>query len=96
MIRNQMKPYKYYKYGGLDEYGIPSASLKPIGEVKLSLHLLNQNISDNALYKDASFIGLTFNDDIDENWIIEEGNTKLKVLYVNHTKRFNQVFLQVI
>lgn len=50
---------------------------------------------DNPLYIDAEFTGITQNKEIDETYIINYDNKKLKVLYVVKG-RFNQVFMQEV
>lgn len=91
MINAQMKKYNYQKYGDLDEYGQPAVSAT-IGTIKMSINFNTENIDGNALYSSAQYIGLTMTN-IDDTYIIEYGNEKLKVLYVNPLGRYKQVFL---
>ena len=96
MINAQMKTYNYFTFGALDEYGQKTLSTEPIGTVKIAINTLSQNVADNINYKDSSYIGLTFNNSIDDSWAIAYGETKLKVLYVNPMGRYKQVFLKEI
>lgn len=91
-----MKTYNYYTFGALDAYGQATLSEEPIGTVKIAINTLSQNVADNINYKDSSYIGLTFNNSIDDSWAIAYGETKLKVLYVNPKGRYKQVFLKEI
>jgi hypothetical protein len=92
MINAQKKLYTYEKFGGLDEYGQPAANAET-GTIKMSINLTNETINENALYSGAQYVGLTMAKNIDETYIIHYGNEKLKVLYVNPSGRYKQVFL---
>ena len=94
MINSQMKTYNYFTFGALDEYGQPALSAQPVGTVKMAINILSQTVTDSIKYKDANYIGLTFNSSIDDSWTIEYGAEKLKVLYVNPMGRYKQVFLK--
>lgn len=96
MINSQVKTYNYFTLGELDEYGQPGISAEPQGTVKIAINILSQSIADNIKYKDCSYIGLTFDNSINDSWIIEYGAEKLKVLYVNPIGRYKQVFLKEI
>lgn len=93
MINAQMRNYDYYTLGEKDEYGQPVAAATVKGQVKMSICLIAETLNENALYSGAQYIGLTFDDAIDEKYIIQYGDEKLKVLYVNSQGRYNQVFL---
>jgi hypothetical protein len=89
---NDSKYYKYYTFGAPDEYGQLTLPTMPEGQVKMAIFLTSQSIQDNINYKSAQYIGLTHAKLTDENVIEYEGR-KLKVLYVNATGRYNQVFM---
>ena len=93
MINTEMRFYDYYKYGEDNGYGMPQLSSAPVGQVKMAINITSQSIQDNILYKDCSYIGLTFAN-VDDTYVIEYGKSKLKVLYVNPQGRLNQVFLK--
>lgn len=90
-----MTTYKYHTYQE-DEYGQLVLTTDPIGSVKLSIGLISQTTQQNILYKDATYIGLTHDKEIDDSYVIQYGNQKLKVLYVNPFGRFKQVFMRTI
>ena len=92
MISNQMKNYNYQTYGELNEYGQPQLS-KVKGTIKMAINLITEAIEENSFYSGANYIGLTLNKNIDATYVIQYGNEKLKVLYVNPAGRFKQVFI---
>ena len=51
-------------------------------------------ITDNILYKNCAYIGLTTDAEVNDTYVIKYGSERLKVLYVNPMGRFKQVFLQ--
>lgn len=95
MINSQMKTYNYFTFGSLDEYGQPGLSTEPVGQVKMAINISSQSVVDNINYKDATYIGLTLAK-VDDDYVIEYGKERLKVLYVNPIGRYNQVFLKEI
>ena len=93
MLNNNMRLYDYYTFGERNAYGVETISSDVKGQVKLSIYTTSQSIQDNIRYKDASYIALT-HADIDDSYVIQYGNEKLKVLYVNEQGRYKQVFLK--
>ena len=91
-----MKTYNYFTFGELDEYGQPQVSAQPEGAIKMAINILSQTVTDNIKYKDCSYIGLTFDNSVTDNFVIQYGEEKLKVLYVNPAGRYKQVFLKEI
>ena len=91
MISNQMKNYNYQVFGENNGYGQPALS-ETKGTIKMAINLTSQTLNENSLYSGAQYMGLTF-DAIDDTYVIEFGNEKLKVLYVNPNGRYNQAFL---
>lgn len=92
MINADMRIYDYFTFGKLDEYGQPKLSLEPEGQVKMCINISSQAVQDNINYKDCKYIGLT-NALLDDSYVIQYGDTRLKVLYVNPKGRLKQVFL---
>jgi hypothetical protein len=88
--------YQYYRYGDRNAYGQPTLSNVPSGEVKIAIFTTSQSIQDNINYKDANYIGLTMTSLLDDRCVIQYGDKKLKVLYVNPEARVKQVFLKEI
>lgn len=98
MINTDMRLYNYFLLGALDEYGqrtLPDKNAKPVGTIKMAINISSQAVQDNINYKDASYTGLTHTY-VDDTYIIEYENKRLKVLYVNPKGRLKQVFLQEI
>ena len=96
MINAAMRTYNYHTLGAIDAYGQPQISTEPVGTIKLSIYTSSQSIQDNVNYKDCSYIALTLDAKVDDTYIIERENERLKVLYVNDAGRFKQVFLKAI
>ena len=58
----------------------------------MAINITSQSVQDNINYKDSQYVGLT-HAKVDDTYVIEYGDERLKVLYVNPTGRFNQVFM---
>lgn len=95
MISTDMRFYDYYTLGELDEYGQRKQSEEVVGSVKMAINITSQSIQDNINYKEAAYLGLTFAP-VNDTYVIQYGEEKLKVLYVNPRGRINQVFLAKI
>lgn len=95
MINTDMRWYDYFTFGEEDEYGQAQLSKDVKGSIKIAINTISQSITDNINYKDATYIGLT-NAAIDDTYVIQYGEVKLKVLYVNPRGRFKQAFLKEI
>lgn len=93
MINADMRTYDYFTFGEKNAYGAPALSKEPVDKIKMAINILSQNTQDNILYKDASYIGLTQSAIVNDTFVIQYGDTKLKVLYVNPKGRFKQVFM---
>ncbi len=91
MISTDMRYYTYSTLGANDSYGQPQISA-PKGEIKMAINLVSQTIGENIQYKDATYIGLT-QAYVDDTYIIDYENERLKVLYVNPKGRYKQVFM---
>ena len=94
MINADMKLYSYHTLCAMDAYGQPQLSENQ-GTIKMAINITSQNTVDNVLYQDASYIGLT-RADVDDTYIIQYGEERLKVLYVNPKGRLKQVFLKAM
>lgn len=92
MINNNMKLYDYYLYGGNNAYGQPQLSADVQGTIKMAINITSQSVQDNIQYKNATYLGLTFAP-VDDKYVIQYGDVKLKVLYVNPAGRMKQVFM---
>lgn len=94
MIATEMKNYNYFKYGIDDGYGQKQVSSEVVGSVKMAIYITSQSVQDNILYNGCSYMGLTFDKNIDDTYVIQYGEEKLKVLYVNPNGRYRQVFME--
>lgn len=92
MINAQMTEYKYYPYKE-NSYGEAIIDEGSSGSILMAINLVNQSVSDNPLYTNATYIGLTYNKEISDKHVIQYGNQKLKVLYVNPIGRYKQVYM---
>ena len=92
MINPTMRDYDYYTLGEKDEYGQETLS-EVQGKVKLAIHVLSNTIGTNIYYKDATYIAITQNKAINDSFVIQYGEEKLKVLYTTPSNRYTQVFL---
>ena len=88
-----MREYNFFTFGADNGYGQPSLSTEPVGVIKISINLTSQSLVDNIKYSNASYIGLTHDANVNDTYVIEYNDTKLKVLYVNSLGRYKQVFL---
>lgn len=93
MINADMREYNYSLYGSKNEYGQLQLSEDIKGKIKMNINTTTQTVTDNILYREASYIGLT-HAPIDDSYLIHYGAEKLKVLYVNPKGRFKQVFMK--
>ena len=102
MINAEMRNYEYCLLGDNDGYGqstlIKDDEGNPVvqGTIKIAISLTNQSIQDNINYKGATYIGLSQDKSINDTYVIKYSNDYLKVLYVNPTGRFTQVFMEKI
>lgn len=94
MINTNMRTYNYFTLGGSDGYGQPTVSAEPQGTIKMAIYLSSQSTQDNINYKDCNYTGLTTDKTINDKMIIEFGDEKLKVLYINTAGRYVQAFLK--
>lgn len=92
MISTDMRLYNYFLYGEKDAYAQPQLSAEPKGQVKMAIYITSQSIQDNINYSGATYIGLT-SSLLDDSYVIQYGDKKLKVLYVYPKGRLKQVFM---
>lgn len=82
MINANMRLYDFYTIGAPNEYGQAKISDKPAGQVKMSISISSQSIQDNILYKGAQFVAITHDTKVNDTYVIQYGDERLKVLYV--------------
>lgn len=92
MINADMRIYDFYTYGENNAYGQAQLSDEVQGSVKMAINVTSQSVQDNVLYHGAEFVGLT-HAELNDRCVIQYGEIKLKVLYVNHRGRLKQVFM---
>lgn len=93
MLNTQTHLYNFFTFGEGNEYGQPTLNPEVKGTVKLAINTSSQAVADNVLYKDAEYLGLTLDKSINESYVIQYGDKKLKVKYVNPIGRYTQVYL---
>ena len=93
MIGANMRHYDYYTYATCDEYGQPILSPDVKGQVKMAIYITSQSIQENILFENATYIGLTTDAGVNSTYVIQNGQERLKVLYVNPQGRYKQVFM---
>lgn len=94
MITTDMRTYNYFTLGDKNGYGQPTVSEEPQGTIKMAIYISSQSTQDNINYQNCNYVGLTMDKSVNDKMVIEYGEEKLKVLYVNSAGRFTQVFLQ--
>lgn len=93
MINANMRTYDYFTLGENNAYGQPAMSVEPKGTIKMAINISSQSVQDNINYKDCQYVGLT-HANVNDTYVIQYGNEKLKVLYVNPKGRYKQVFMR--
>lgn len=93
---NNMRSYDYFIYGAKDAYGQDILAPEAQGKIKMSINITSQSTQDNIKYKDCTYIGLTHDKAINDTYVIQYGNEKLKVLYINPNGRYKQIFMSEI
>ena len=93
MINTDMRLYSFSTLGSVDAYGQPQANPEAEGNILMAINIISQAIVDNVNYKEATYIGLTMDSLVNDTYIINYDDCKLKVLYVNPKGRYKQVFL---
>ena len=96
MINSTFRTYDFFTFGDRDEYGQPKLSTEPKGQIKMSIYTTSQNVQDNVLYTNASYMGLTHDKSINDSYVIDYNGTKLKVLYVSPHGRLRAAFMSKV
>ena len=97
MIMANMRLYDYWMITVNEEYAqeiLPDTSGTPTGKVKLSIYPTTTGTQDNILYANCAFMGLTFDAEINDKYIIQYGKERLKVMYIQPIGRYKQVFMK--
>ena len=96
MINANMRVYDYFTFGDNDGYGQPVLSDTVQGTIKMAINISSQSVQDNINYQDCNYIGLTTTKSVNDKMVIQYGEEKLKVLYVNPRGRYTQVYLKLV
>lgn len=94
MITTDMRTYSYFTFGEKNGYGQPTLSVEPKGTIKMAINISSQSTQDNINYQDCNYVGLTMDKSVNDNFVIQYGEEKLKVLYTNPRGRYIQVYLK--
>ena len=95
MINSNMRTYDYFTFGASNNYGEQVLSSDPVGKVKMAINITSQSIQDNINYQNSEYMGLSYSL-LDDNCVVQYGEKKLKVLYVNDKGRLKQIFMAEI
>lgn len=93
MINTDMRLYDYFTFGAEDNYGQPILSEEVVGQIKMAINLSSQTVQDNINFQDCNYVGLTMAN-LDDSYVIQYGNEKLKVQYINPRGRYKLVYLK--
>ena len=93
MINTDMREYDFYTYGDADGYGQPALSKDVQGKIKMAIYTTAQAIQNNIAYKNASYVGHTHDSKVNDTYVVQYGEKRLKVLYVTNRGRYKQVFM---
>lgn len=92
MINTDMRLYNYFTLGPKNAYGQATMPTEPAGTILMTVNISSQSVQDNINYQGCQYVGLT-RANVDDTYIIQYGDEKLKVLYVNPKGRLKQVFM---
>lgn len=92
MVNADMRTYDYYLYQDNDAYAQPQLSQDVQGTIKMAIYTASQGIKDSVSYTGTEYIGLT-HDVINDKYVIQHNDEKLKVLYINNRGVWKQVYL---
>lgn len=94
MINANMRTYDYFTYGAFNDYGQQELTPEVQGAIKIAIYISTQETQGNINYKDCSYTGLTYDNAINDSFVIKYGEQLLKVLTVNKQGRLKQVFFK--
>ena len=97
MIFANMRHYDYWLVSVNEKYGqevLPDTETQPTGQVKLSIYPTSTGTQENILYANCSYVGLTYDAEINDKYVIKYDNVRLKVMYIQPIGRYRQVFMK--
>ena len=77
-----MREYDYYTLQGPNAYGQETITDTPVGKIKMAVYIASQGIQDSILYEGAQYMGLTYNAEVRDTYVIDYEGEKMKVLYI--------------
>lgn len=92
MISTDMRYYDYFTLGEDNAYGQPTLSTEPVGRIKMTINITDQSIQENINYSNCNYVGLT-TEQLTDKYVIQYGEEKLKVKYINPKGRYKTVFM---
>lgn len=92
VINRSMREALKFALGADDEYGQATLDTENPSTIHLTFGLYNHKEVEDVRYQDVEYTGLTF-DNLTDNDVIQLGEDKYKVKFVNPFGRINQVFL---
>jgi hypothetical protein len=97
MISAKTREYDFYQYDAVNGYGQPMLSEDVKGTVKMAVFNITKAVQDGTVYSAEEYIGLTNDKNINDTYVIQYGDMKLKVLYTIDAPRLKvQVFMEKI
>lgn len=95
MISAKKREYDYYQYDAVNGYGQPMLSEDIKGTIKMAIFNVSKAVQDGTVYSAEEYIGLTNDKGINDTYVIQYGDIKLKVLYTIPAPRLKvQVFME--
>lgn len=98
MITRDARTYDYFTLGEPDAHGqatLPGPDAVPAGQIKMTISLTTHSTQDNINFSNAQYLGIT-HAPIDDTYIIQYGEERLKVLFVHSLGRHTQAFMTVV
>lgn len=91
-IASRMKEYGVAGFADIDVYGQHKMPTRPTRFVVMDIEILNNSDSENPLYQDVEYIGLTKDTITRQDYVFYEDEI-LKVKFINTKGRYNQIFM---
>ena len=93
MINREIVKATVNTYGGIDEYGQELAEIQSTREIEVTIGIYTHTATSDIRYQDVSYFGLTKDKEVTDRDILVIGDKEYKVLFVNPTSRWTQLYL---
>lgn len=93
MINRELVEATVNSYGGVDEYGQQLAELTGTRTITVAIGIYTHTATNDIRYQDVKYYGLTQDKAITDKDYLVVGDKTYKVLYVNSTTRWTQLYL---